>query len=507
MSFAANSVTVPTDIHHSSFTLDLGLVGYSHLEPVLLASLATGTPLLLIGGHGAGKSLLLERIAEALKLNWRHYNASLVNFDDLVGYPVPDANGQLRFIETPASIWGAEAVFIDEISRARIDIQNRLFPIIHERKVQGIPLVKLRHRWAALNPPVSDDVDASETTDSYAGSQPLDVALADRFAFHVTVPDWYQFSQEDKESVILAGRYTVPLDIGERLSALVELTQQQLDVLAPQYAQATARYVRISAGLLAQAGIFISARRANLLAGNVLGLLAAETALGAKHADADSVLKALEGAALQALQTSLPLKACGLNQPDGKLLAIHREAWHLACIRASALQEKLLLELDPVKRLLTLASVPQAERAGLPDGELTTIVIDSLKSARPGERHAIAEWLFDSGLVNELALVAVDELAQCYRATVCTQTYSESVRIGSTRQALWRKITERLELLDGSILLAERVSNVVVDCFRKKYIKDEADITKTIEAFLCARNRIGLRNDTWAGLLIKRKVA
>ena len=97
----------------------LGLIGLADLEPVVLASLATQAPLLLIGPHGSGKSLLLERLALALGLRWRHYNAALVNFDDLVGYPLPDAHGQLRFVETPASVWGAQAVFIDEISRAR----------------------------------------------------------------------------------------------------------------------------------------------------------------------------------------------------------------------------------------------------------------------------------------------------------------------------------------------------------------------------------------------------
>jgi MoxR-like ATPase len=137
----------------------LGLIGLDSLEAPILASLVNQSPLLLIGPHGSGKSLLLERIAETLELSWRHYNASLLNFDDLVGYPIPDSSGQLKFIQTPASIWGANAVFIDEISRARVDIQNRLFPIIHEKKVQGLPLTELRYRWAAMNPPPDRDDD------------------------------------------------------------------------------------------------------------------------------------------------------------------------------------------------------------------------------------------------------------------------------------------------------------------------------------------------------------
>src|SRR5262249_58780250 len=69
----------------------LGIAGWDHLEPVILAALATETPLLLIGPHGSAKTLVLSRLSEALGLAHRHYNASLLNFDDLVGFPVPES--------------------------------------------------------------------------------------------------------------------------------------------------------------------------------------------------------------------------------------------------------------------------------------------------------------------------------------------------------------------------------------------------------------------------------
>ena len=151
----------------------LGLIGLSAIEPPLLAALITGQPLLLIGPHGTAKTLLLTRIATALGLEFRHYNASLLNFDDLVGFPLPGKDGSLQYVHTPASIWGAGAVIFDEISRCRPDIQNKLFPIIHERRVQGMLLDALRFRWAAMNPPCTEDDD-----NGYAGSEPLDAALA-----------------------------------------------------------------------------------------------------------------------------------------------------------------------------------------------------------------------------------------------------------------------------------------------------------------------------------------
>ncbi|PYU91198.1 MAG: hypothetical protein DMG08_15890, partial [Acidobacteria bacterium] len=106
----------------------LGIIGMEPIEPVILGALIGGEPLLLVGPHGTGKSYLLTRISAALGLELRHYNASLLNYDDLVGYPLPNGRGGLEFIQTPASIWGANAVFIDEISRCRPDLQNKLFP-------------------------------------------------------------------------------------------------------------------------------------------------------------------------------------------------------------------------------------------------------------------------------------------------------------------------------------------------------------------------------------------
>jgi MoxR-like ATPase len=77
---------LPTCVGLQSILAGLGVVGMEPIEPLILAALITAEPLLLIGPHGTAKSYLLCRISEALGLKWRHYNASLLNFDDLVGY-------------------------------------------------------------------------------------------------------------------------------------------------------------------------------------------------------------------------------------------------------------------------------------------------------------------------------------------------------------------------------------------------------------------------------------
>ena len=86
----------------------LNLFGLDFLDPIVLAALADERPLLLIGPHGTAKSELLNRVAATLKLEHRHYNASLISFDDLLGYPVPDAKrNAIRYLRTPGDLWDA----------------------------------------------------------------------------------------------------------------------------------------------------------------------------------------------------------------------------------------------------------------------------------------------------------------------------------------------------------------------------------------------------------------
>lgn len=129
----------------SKYLEGLEVFGFEKVEPAILVALVTEDPLLLIGRSGTGKTFLLNSLSEEMGLEHRHYNASLISFDDLVGFPYPDAdNGGVKFLETPATVWGAESVLVDEISRCKPEHQNRLFSLVHERKLQGIPIAGLR---------------------------------------------------------------------------------------------------------------------------------------------------------------------------------------------------------------------------------------------------------------------------------------------------------------------------------------------------------------------------
>lgn len=193
-----SSTQTPTSPRGRGPLARLGAFGFDDQEPLILAALVTHDPLLLTGNSGTGKTFLLNSISEALGLEHRHYNASLIAFDDLVGFPFPDdAKESVRFLQTPATVWGAESVLIDELSRCKPEHQNRLFSLIHERRLQGLALPNLRYRWAAMNPPNV----SGGAGDSYLGSEPLDPALADRFGLIIEVGDWQSLSHTDRRRV------------------------------------------------------------------------------------------------------------------------------------------------------------------------------------------------------------------------------------------------------------------------------------------------------------------
>ena len=333
----------------SLLTRPLGLEGWVHLEPVVLAALASGDPLLLIGRHGTAKSFLLERLAESLGLEFRFYNASLVNYDDLVGIPVPDeTQTSLRYISTPSSIWEAEVVFIDEISRARPELQNKLFPIIHERRVQGIRLEKLRYRWAAMNPPPDEE---SETEPVYHGAEPLDPALADRFAYLIEVPGWDTLTNDARKAVLLdqfRGRHEFPVPVPD----LVAKTCRLLDVLTQNPPEKLAEYLIALAPLAAKAGHELSTRRITTLLRSILAIQAARTILAEA---AGKPRPGWEDAAWLAFRHGLPGIAHGVKTDPSALLAAHRQAWNLCGLDASDPWRQILSVPDPVDRLAVAA--------------------------------------------------------------------------------------------------------------------------------------------------------
>lgn len=294
----------------TGFLRQLGVYGYDPVEPVILAALASGDPLLLVGKAGTGKTFLLNSLSEALQLEHRHYNASLIAFDDLVGFPWPEEQGgSIRYIETPATVWKAESVLVDEINRCKPEHQNRLFSLVHERRIQGLKLEKLRYRWAAMNPPGFD-----QDGEGYSGCEPLDAALADRFAFIVNVADWSDLEERDQIAIAdPRGEGALSRDKCG-LSEFVAEARERLAAKVKTPTPVVLEYARRAASALGQAGLRVSPRRVRQLARNLLAL--------------ESVSDwPREQLFRLGLEWSLPQRTAATRPDAAVVTAAHRTAW------------------------------------------------------------------------------------------------------------------------------------------------------------------------------------
>jgi len=291
----------------------LGVYGYDEVEDLILTALVTGDPLLLVGKAGTGKTFLLNSLSEALGLEHRHYNASLIAFDDLVGFPYPEEGGaSIRYIQTPATVWQAESVLIDELSRCKPEHQNRLFSLVHERRIQGLDLPNLRYRWAAMNPCEAEDGD-----EFYDGSVALDQALADRFALLIEVPDWDAMTEDDRSLVADArGIGAISVD-GIGLVRAVEEGRRRFENAPDRLHEAALTYASAVATQLLKPSVRLSPRRVRLLSRN----LVASTLVSGGVPGRDGFYNTLA--------RSLPQPGWGVRVEDSVLRGAHATAWDL----------------------------------------------------------------------------------------------------------------------------------------------------------------------------------
>lgn len=372
----------------------LGVYGYDEVESIILAALVTEDPLLLIGKAGTGKTYLLNSLSEALDLEHRHYNASMIAFDDLVGFPYPEPKqDSIRYLETPATVWQAESVLIDEISRCKPEHQNRLFSLVHERRIQGLSLANLRYRWAAMNP-CNHDADLDEI---YDGSQPLDQALADRFGFLLEVPDWNALSDHDRS------RIADPKGEGQRsrdevgLAAFLEKARETYQSLLDSAPLAPRQYAVAASTLLGDAHIRISPRRARQLTRNLYAVMALRNG----HID--------ESDFQQVLTWSIPHRAWGANLSSEHILAAHRVAWDSTFLSGKAAW---------LNQLLTEQSLPKLVRRLLrevPDADTGSIAVSQCLSQSGADRKAaFAFALYPAALEGRLPIgrEGINELAR-----------------------------------------------------------------------------------------------
>ena len=423
-----------TMIQQRTITESLGIRGWQHLDAVLLASLATEAPLLLVGPHGTAKSLLVERIAKALELEMRHYNASLLNYDDLVGIPMPDESGtQLNFIKTPGTIWNTGFVFFDEISRCRADLQNKLFPIIHERRVIGIGLNALKHRWAAMNPPAPEDPNITGNSASYyLGSEPLDPALVDRFPFVINVPDWGNLSKADRMALVNSktSTETIAFEPGALIS-LVERCQAHLADVEDAFQDWLGDYILSVMDLLEQGGLSQSGRRAEMLARSVIAIHAARMVLeGDEAAPADS--------AETAIVYGIPQTATDVPPTIVKLIALHRQAWEITQYLEDDKWRQVMSEYDMAQR------VALADQLDFSDEELSRLITQTISTEDSDPRQiglATAMFLAFKDRRN-LDASAFEPLAQLASHILAPRKLNRTEGLDSNEAKVWKGIEE-----------------------------------------------------------------
>jgi len=426
MSFAP--VTDPPPVIHLSETL--GIQGWQELDAVILAALATESPLLMIGRHGTAKTQMALSVAQSLGLNTRHYNASMLNYDDIVGIPVPDETGtELTFIKSPGNIWEAEFVFLDEISRCRPDLQNKLFPIVYDKMVVGMPLTCLRFRWAAMNPPASNDPTAN---DEYLGSEPLDPALADRFPFVLMAPTWETLSLDERRALIRGDRPTDNTTLD--LAALVAETA----LLIPQVEESLGKwlpdYIVCLMDLLGNNGLAQSGRRARMLARNVAAIHAARLVLN--HGEAD-----IDQSAETAVLYGIPQTATDKPPAEIRLIALHKQAFELVYYLENDSWRQIVNEPNPARRLVL------ADGLGFDDETLSRLITQTLSTEDNDLRQiGLAVGVFYRfGQTRDLDPSAFEPIAQLAYHLNEPRLIKHTLQPDTPEMTLWEDILKWIE--------------------------------------------------------------
>ena len=169
----------------------LGIFGWKEAdENLVLTSLLTGDPLLLIGNHGCAKTHVANKVAQALGRRFLVYDASKAMFEDILGFPNIRKlqQGEVEYVPSPVTVWDKELILIDELNRASDATANKWLEIIRSRKIMGFP-TQVKWVWAAMNPM------------SYSATSALDAAMIGRFAIFLYPPDVLQMDEVDRIKV------------------------------------------------------------------------------------------------------------------------------------------------------------------------------------------------------------------------------------------------------------------------------------------------------------------
>ena len=305
---------------------DLGIYGMQSIEIPLVAGLAAGEPVLLVGSHGTAKTTLCRQLARAMGWEFWAYDASKALFEDIIGFPDPHSlkDGEVAYVSTPVSVWGKECVLVDELSRAAPSMQNKWLEVIRSRRIMGKELPDLEQVFAAMNPP------------SYLGAHPLDEALAGRFALVLRIPEVSRMAPEDvrrvAENVTEDDGFSYQVPNGgtpfSSLPPIVDSVRRAIPAWEEANGEALSNYTVALEGALRSHNVTVDGRRLGMVRRMLRACLCAEAVLSGSR---PLPLKESSTRLAVYLPHTLPFEASDRPVHRAALEAAHRAAFAAAC--------------------------------------------------------------------------------------------------------------------------------------------------------------------------------
>lgn len=171
----------------------IGLYGWQARESTVLCALLTDYPLLFFGPHGQAKTRGAETIARSFlgpDIVFQPHDYSRMSKEELVGVLDPRGlqQGQLNWIPTPTSVWGADAMLFDEFSYGNIMMGSMVHELLTHKTMMG-QKTKVKLAMAACNPP-----------DAYQANY-LNLATCSRFVL-VQVPSYQDLNEVNSDTVL-----------------------------------------------------------------------------------------------------------------------------------------------------------------------------------------------------------------------------------------------------------------------------------------------------------------
>jgi hypothetical protein len=350
---------------------------------------------------------------------------------------------------------------------------NRLFPIIHERVVQGMPLPKLRYRWAAMNPPAIEHDDAN----GYLGSEPLDPALADRFGFVLTVPAWSGLSTADQDSVITSSDTPPTPEACAAVMDTINAIRREIPIVLDYAGTAINEAVREIVRHAGTLGLAQSGRRAAMLYRNIAAVHAARLV----HLPTADVVDS----SWIALSNSIPQRAQGIVVDTTRLLAAHGSVWKTIRLDAADPRRVLACEPDPVRRALRATVLPQLSLQ-----ERSAYVADALAHVPAGGRHALGHWLIEQGHAAHLLTAVAEQCAELHALVASAQDVHKHIASSSLAYKAWRQIISAIHETSG-LVDADLASNLLTGLFAKGELVRPNDTDATLESWSAMRSLLG----------------